>query len=31
MTDLIVFTHNDVDAAGCRLNIDFKWPDLNKK
>jgi len=29
--ELIVFTHNDLDALGCMLNIEFKWPNINKK
>jgi oligoribonuclease NrnB/cAMP/cGMP phosphodiesterase (DHH superfamily) len=29
--ELIVFTHNDLDAAGCMMNIEYKWPDIKKK
>lgn len=29
--ELIVFTHNDLDALGCMLNIEYKWPDVRKK
>jgi oligoribonuclease NrnB/cAMP/cGMP phosphodiesterase (DHH superfamily) len=29
--ELIVFLHNDLDAAGCMLNIEYKWPDIKKK
>lgn len=29
--ELIVFTHNDLDAAGCMLNIEYKWPNIKKK
>lgn len=29
--ELIVFLHNDMDAAGCMLNIEFKYPKLQKK
>jgi len=28
---LIVFTHNDLDALGCMLNIQFKFPDVPKE
>lgn len=28
--ELIVFTHNDLDAAGCMLNIEYKWPNIDK-
>jgi len=28
--DLIVFTHNDLDALGCMLNIESFLPDINK-
>lgn len=32
MTDeLIVFTHNDLDALGCMLNLEFKFPNVKKK
>jgi len=31
MTDLIVFNHNDLDALGCYLNIEFKMPNVSKK
>lgn len=29
--ELIVFLHNDLDAAGCILNIEFKFPFTKKK
>jgi oligoribonuclease NrnB/cAMP/cGMP phosphodiesterase (DHH superfamily) len=29
--ELIVFTHNDLDALGCMLNIEFKMPGIKKK
>lgn len=29
--ELIVFTHNDLDALGCMLNIEYKWPNVKKK
>lgn len=29
--ELIVFTHNDLDALGCMLNIEYKWPTIKKK
>ena len=29
--ELIVFTHNDLDALGCSLNIEFKFPNVQKK
>jgi len=29
--ELVVFLHNDLDAAGCMLNIEYKWPQLKKK
>ncbi len=29
--ELIVFTHNDLDALGCMLNLEFKFPDVPKK
>lgn len=31
MNELIVFTHNDLDALGCMLNIEYKFPDVKKK
>lgn len=31
MKELIVFTHNDLDALGCMLNLEFKFPDVPKK
>lgn len=31
MKELIVFTHNDLDALGCMLNIEFKMPNIPKK
>jgi len=29
--ELIVMTHNDLDALGCMLNIEYKWPQVRKK
>ncbi len=29
--ELIVFLHTDLDAAGCMLNIEFKYPTVEKK
>ena len=29
--ELIVFTHNDLDALGCMLNIEYKFPNVPKK
>lgn len=29
--ELIVFTHNDLDMAGCVMNIEFKFPETKKK
>lgn len=29
--ELIVFTHSDLDALGCMLNIEYKWPNVQKK
>lgn len=29
--ELIVFTHNDLDALGCMLNIEYKFPNVEKK
>lgn len=29
--ELIVFTHNDLDALGCMLNLEFKFPGVPKK
>lgn len=29
--ELIVFTHNDLDALGCMLNLEFKFPNVKKK
>lgn len=29
--ELIVLLHNDLDAFGCMLNIDFRFPDTPKK
>lgn len=29
--ELIVFTHNDLDALGCMLNLEFKFPTIRKK
>jgi hypothetical protein len=29
--ELVVFTHNDLDALGCMLNIEYKWPQVKKK
>jgi len=29
--ELIVFTHNDLDALGCMLNIEYKFPNVMKK
>lgn len=31
MKELVVFTHSDLDAAGCVLNIEFKLPSIPKK
>lgn len=31
MQELIVFTHNDLDALGCMLNIEYRFPDVPKK
>ena len=31
MNELIVFTHNDADALGCVLNIEHKFPNVEKK
>jgi hypothetical protein len=28
--ELIVFLHNDLDAAGCMLNLEFKYHQLQK-
>jgi oligoribonuclease NrnB/cAMP/cGMP phosphodiesterase (DHH superfamily) len=30
-TELIVFTHNDLDALGCMLNIEYRMPSIHKK
>lgn len=30
-TELIVFTHNDLDALGCMLNIEYRMPSIPKK
>lgn len=29
--ELIVFGHNDLDMLGCMLNIEYKWPSIQKK
>lgn len=29
--ELIVFTHNDLDALGCMLNLEFRFPNVQKK
>jgi hypothetical protein len=29
--ELLVMSHNDADACGCMLNIEYKWPDIPKK
>lgn len=29
--ELIVFTHSDLDAIGCMLNIEHKLPTVKKK
>lgn len=29
--ELIVLLHNDLDAAGCQLNIEYKMPNIRKK
>lgn len=29
--ELIIFTHNDLDALGSMLNIEYKWPNVRKK
>jgi len=29
--ELVILTHNDLDALGCMLNIEYKWPTLRKK
>lgn len=29
--ELLVFTHNDLDAIGCMLNLEFKFPNVKKK
>jgi oligoribonuclease NrnB/cAMP/cGMP phosphodiesterase (DHH superfamily) len=29
--ELIIFTHNDLDALGCMLNIEYKMPQIRKK
>lgn len=29
--ELLVFSHNDLDMAGCVLNIEHKWPNIRKK
>jgi oligoribonuclease NrnB/cAMP/cGMP phosphodiesterase (DHH superfamily) len=31
MTDLIVFTHNDLDALGSMINIEYRMPSIQKK
>lgn len=31
MKKIVVFTHNDLDMAGCVLNIEFKFPDVHKQ
>lgn len=31
MKELIVFTHNDLDALGCMLHLEYKFPDVPKK
>lgn len=30
-TELVVMTHNDIDALGCMLNIEYKMPGIPKK
>lgn len=30
MSKLVVFTHNDLDALGCVLNIEYKFPNVPK-
>ena len=30
-TELVVMTHNDLDALGCMLNIEYKMPGIPKK
>lgn len=29
--ELIVFTHNDLDALGCMLNLEYKFPTVRKR
>lgn len=29
--ELVIFTHTDLDALGCMLGIEFKFPDIQKK
>lgn len=29
--EIIVFTHNDLDAMGCALNIEYRFPNIPKK
>lgn len=29
--ELIVFTHNDLDALGCMLNLEYRFPNVRKK
>ena len=29
--EIVVFTHNDLDALGCMLNIEYKMPNVKKK
>jgi len=31
VNELLVFLHNDLDAAGCQLNIEHKLPQIRKK
>lgn len=31
MNELIVFTHNDLDALGCMLNLEYRFPKVPKK
>lgn len=31
LNELIVFLHNDLDAAGSQINIEYKFPEVKKK
>jgi oligoribonuclease NrnB/cAMP/cGMP phosphodiesterase (DHH superfamily) len=31
LNELIVLTHNDLDALGCALNVEYKFPSIKKK